>query len=533
MKKFIILYFILYVFSYSSYLVTNSEIVLFYGEENKKIEYIRGDIFDNISISQIDYSLIINNHEIINLQNYLKKTSKIAGTNILLMTYEIEESEIKLYIVPSMVERQKLYILMDLSKFKLNYDKIDMAIKISPQYDNEFILLNPNSFKYEKFNFRSENYNGDLYLAKNSRLEDLILQKINKKTKKYENDNMYFIIPNIKEDIIFDISFYEDLKLQKENLGIEDIINREFKYWGINKQIKNSLFLENLVDLKLMTSRAIIPNKIDLDRSQEDLNNKMKLYYIKSLWSYDFNVNKFFEDINLRKKDGEAVLYYAILYKYMNEKNKYLDKYLFDKKVRPEILTLLDYIKLNDNEIYTIRDNIENYFWYYVLLENIKNRPEFKEDKQFINSKEELLLNYIKKNYVLDTGLKTRITDKKANYKNIKYMDFMPASYQEKIINQDYKRYYNKKYEILMNSKDMIDLEYNLNFIEKLYQNKNIELGDKLFKTISKISKENNDYLLEKVYINENNQSGIYGEMLYLYFNVLGCREKNNVRNNE
>ena len=68
----------------------------------------------------------------------------------------------------------------------------------------------------------------------------------------------------------------------------------------------------------------------------------------------------------------------------------------------------MDYLEEVDNEIINVRDNINNYYWYYELISNIENRDEFEKDKEFIQEKKRLLLDYLNKNYVLNDGLKTK-----------------------------------------------------------------------------------------------------------------------------
>ena len=181
MKKFILLYFIIYVFSYANYLITNSEIVLFYSENNKSIEYIRGDIFNNISISNLDFKLILDNKKILSLNDKIKEVNIIKDTNILELTYKINENEIKIIVLPSMNQKGKLYFLVDLSKFYIEREKVDFVIEVVPQYDNRFIDIKNGIATYDNFSFRSENYEGNLYLARNSQIEDFTLEKIKKK----------------------------------------------------------------------------------------------------------------------------------------------------------------------------------------------------------------------------------------------------------------------------------------------------------------------------------------------------------------
>ena len=188
----------------------------------------------------------------------------------------------------------------------------------------------------------------------------------------------------------------------------------------------------------------------------------------------------------------------------------------------------MDYLEEVDNEIINVRDNINNYYWYYELISNIENRDEFEKDKEFIQEKKRLLLDYLNKNYVLNDGLKTKKDSEKSYYKNIKFINFLPREKQLEILKRDYFKYYNRLYGILQieKEKNEVDIKYNLDFIIKLYENGETKLGDILFANLKVYLKKNKGYILPVLSLNKENQPGIYGELLYLYFTAEEYREK-------
>ena len=536
MKKFIVMFFLINIFSYANYLISNSEIVLFYDKTYNNIQYIRGDVFNNIAISEIEGNLIVDKKQVIPLDSFIQSAELIPQTNILKLHYDIQGKKVTLNLIPSMVGKDKLYILVDTSLLGMDNHNIDFAFRIVPQYDNKYVeLLEDGSYKYDKFYFKSENYDGETYIGRNSKLDDFTLEDVKEKAKKYEDDNMYYIINDIKKDknVIFSVKFYDKYSETESLKSSDEVLARELGYWNnINSEErflgKNDTVLGELKNLEIITSRAVIPDQISLNKSKENLDNKMKLFYINSILNKKFNPEKLLEDINIRKKDSEAVLYYTLLFKSLNNTGNYLDKNLFDRKVSLEVLSLLDYVEEIDGEIINVRDNISNYSWYFRMIDNIVNRDEFKSDKDFIIEKRDLLYKYVGNYYVLPDGLKTRRDDKKSYYKNIKYMGFMPKEYQLKILHQDYNRYYNKMYGLLIGpeDKEKADLEYNLNFIIKLYENGEVQLADRLFANIEELIRKNNQFLLPRVKPDGYNPVGIYGEMLYLYFTALDCKER-------
>ena len=534
MKKFILLFIIIHIFSYANYLISNSEIVLFYDTNHNKIEYVRGDVFHNFEISRIEPKLVINNSEILNLDNYVKSASLVEGTNILKVIYNIDGQDIQMSVIPSMIDKSQLIFDVNLGNYK-NKENIDFVFQIVPQYDNRFAKYNKDekTYIYDNFSFTS-NYTGELFISRNGTLEDFTLEEVTELLKKYEEDNLYYIVRNVNgvKNLIFTIDFYNKDGINKKI--DRDIEEKEYIYWeGLNSESKflgqKGVVLEQLKNLEIISSRALIPDQISFNKSKEDLNNKIKLIYVNSIVDKNFDVNRFFQDINIKKKDSEAVVYYTLLFQYLNDSNNYIDPQLFDKKVSLEVLSLLDYLEEDNGSIVNVRDNIENYAWYFRLINNIKNRHEFASEKDFILKKEKLLKDYVLKNYVLKIGLKSQREDKSSSYKNIKYIDFLLKEKQIEILNRDYKKYYNRLYGVLVvkdGKEEKINLDYNLNFVIKLYQNGEYQLADKLFANIEKIVEENNQFLLPQIYINKENPAGIYGEMLYLYFLALKTKEQ-------
>lgn len=535
MKKFIVIFFITYIFSYANYLISNSEIVLFYDKKYNSIGNIRGDIFNKIDISNLDFKLLLDNKKIIDLGKYLIKLEKINENNSLKLSYLYESKKIEIFLLPSMIERETLYVLIESENYDVK-EKLGFIIGITPQYDNKDIIYDREKelYYYDNFSFKSENYIGKVYLAKNSQIEDLSFKIVDNKDTKYRDDNMYYVIENLEKDKdpIITINFYNNYTVNKLET-INNILDRETDYW-INARKnyyinwKREEFNKQLDSLKIMTSRALIPNQITLNKSQENLNNKIKLYYLNAIFNKKFDINLLFEDINIRKGDNEAVVYYTFLFKYLNKTNDYIEETFFNNKIGPEVLSLLDYLEDDNGEIVNVRDNIDNYYWYYELIENIIDRKEFESEKEFIKEKRELLLEYTRKNYFYKDGLKTRKSSEESYYKNIRFITLLPKEIQLNILKNDYKKYYNRLYGLLKgpDDKEKIDLKYNLDFIIKLYENGEKKQGDILLANLETWIRKNDGYLLNLISPDKDNSSGIYGELLYLYFTANEYKEK-------
>lgn len=536
MKKLITLFLITYIFSYANYLITNSEIVLFYDKDINSVQYIRGDVFDSIDISKIEGKLIFDEREVVSLNKYFTRAETLAQNNIFRLFYDIDGKKLCVNIIPSIYERDKLYFIVKFINFLPDGKKVDFAFRIVPQYDNRYINYNEeySSYSYEDFYFRAENYKGELYIGRNSTIENLSLERFTEKTKKYQEDNMYYIVKdvNYQKPINFVIKFYQDFK-GNNNYSGEYILSRESEYWnevGNSKNYldKQDIFLKELDNLEIITSRLVIPDKIGYNKGEESLNSKVKLYYLNALYNKNFNTNKLFEDINIRKSENQAVVYYTFLFKYLNESDKYISGEILKVKIIPEVLSLLDYLEEIENEVINVRDNINNYYWYYELIKNIEGREKLSEYRDFIEEKKKFLLKYLNDNFVLDDGLKVRKESKESYYKNIKYIGFLPKEKQLKILRADYKKYYNRYFGLLKKEGEgsKIDIEYNLNFIIKLYENGEGRLADILFANVKNYIRKNQFYISRNMYTDRSNMPEINGEMLYLYFMAEESRKK-------
>lgn len=536
MKRFILIFLMIHTFSYSNYLISNSEIVLFYDKNFNSVHFIKGDVFNPIDISKIEGKIIIDGNEIISINRFFNRTEMVPGTNILKLYYSINGQDIDVTIIPSMLEREKLYVIVDLKNL-ITDKKIGFAFHIFPQQDNgniEFIR-DSNSYVYGKhIFFKSENYGGQAFIGRDDVIENFVLEQVTGKTKKYQDDNLYYIISNVDKDepILFTFKFFENFK-NNNLIKSNDVTADEFNYWlGLKSEQKNFKNQESvntqLRMLDIITSRAVIPDSISYNNSKENLTNKMKLYYISSLFKNDFDARKMFVDINIRKTETESAAYYTYLFRYLNDQNKMFDSNFFNWKIKPEVLSMVDSIE-NNGEIFDGRDNIYNYYTQYKLLEIISQLDEFKEDMKWIEERKNLLHQFIIKNYTFEDGIKTRRADGKSSYKNVAYLDILPKNNQKKILLSDYQKYYNEKSGVLTDkNKDVVDIEYNLNFIIKLYENGFKEIADKLLFNLETIIEKNNSYIVPKIYLDKSNSAGIYGELLYLYLTAVQYRENNN-----
>ena len=280
MKKFIILFMIIHIFSYANYLISNSEIVLFYDKSYNSIHYMRGDIFQGIDISRIEGKLILDGEKVISVNKYFESANLIPQTNILKLNYNIDGKYLTINIIPSMIEKDKLYFVVEFVNFLKDNRKVDFAFRIAPQYDNKYVEYNESkdSYGYDRFYFKSENYKGETYIARDSVIEELMLEKVEGKIKKYQDDNMYYIIHNVdyNKPIEFVVKFYRDFE--------------ENKKFYLDKKIKIANYVENILS---KIGEITFEEEQDLE------------YYIESFYCY--NMAKYYYELNKKVVSVKAL----------------------------------------------------------------------------------------------------------------------------------------------------------------------------------------------------------------------------------
>lgn len=516
-----IVYFLFYltitVFSFANDMITNSEIVLYCNDSGKDIHYIKGDIFNEIDIAEIRFYLVTDD-ELIDLRNYIKKYEKIETSNSLLLAYEYQKIKINIEIYPNKRERERLNFFIKGENFN---NKTKFIVEIVPQSENKYIdYLDNGVYKYDNLYFGGEKFKGECFIAKEEEFKNFITRGIKLREKVGVIDNLYYIYSEVGNDKksfdeIFTIYFYNYDK--KKSSEIQNTEVNLFKNRVANKQLE---------DLFLCVDRRMIPDVINYKKSKEDYSVKPKLFYYNLLYNKNFEKNRIFEDSNLKKDDNEALVYYTLLFKYLNEKNLFLSEDYTQKKVVPEVLSLLDLVELIEDEIIYIQDNIEVYYWYFELIDAIENREEFFQDREFILEKKKLLTRYVRENYLTKNGVKTRKIYEEIDARNIGYINFISLDEQKKIVENDYKRYYDERLGILkIDSTNEIDVKYNLNFIIALYRIGEYQKANQLFLTLENYIQKNGNYLVSKIKLDGESNFGIEGELLYLYILALTYRE--------
>ncbi|MGF6906705.1 hypothetical protein [Fusobacterium sp. PH5-44] len=520
-KLIILFYFILNCYLYGTNMVGNGGPVFFYVNDLKTISYVRKSPFDTISISQITPMIVLDGEKIIDLKDNLIKVSRVENKNILKFQYKLNNENIYIYFYPSLIEKKMIYMIADMKEITYN-GRIDLIYQIIPQHDNRFAKIDDNSkyVSYDDIFFVTDNYTNELYLTRNGDIQGKLTEKVTSSIKKYQQDNLYYIIENIKKNksvnsaIIFEKPKINSMQVSS-TLQKEDFILKKY-YSGKHD---NFVLESNLNSLKFFTSTDKIPNEISLNVAHERSRIRTKLLYMSAIFGDNLNGKRLIDDVATRRDNIENVeLFIHILEYYLSGKGqvdiKTLNTYLF-----PQILSLCDSVTEN-GAILNGRDYSEDYYLYYKLFNIASQIREFSGEKNYIIEKRDMIKKYLLKNYYISSQgeFKDRIIEKSSNYKNIDRIDIFSKNEQTKILKKNYSKYYDEKSGLLKkSSENYIDMSYNLKFIIKLYENSMYTEGDYLVKNLNKKIKECNYRIIPQIYGNKDNSMGVYGDLIYLY----------------
>ena len=159
--------FMLSTYLYGNYIIGNGQSVFFYDENFKSISYMRKSPFDLISVSRVSPLIELDGDEIIDLKNNLVDVRKIDNKNILRFTYRLNNENIYVDFFPSLVEKNIVHIISDLSNIT-QANNFNLIFHVVPQRDNQFARMDEETvFKsYDDIFFTTDNYSNNLYYSK-------------------------------------------------------------------------------------------------------------------------------------------------------------------------------------------------------------------------------------------------------------------------------------------------------------------------------------------------------------------------------
>jgi hypothetical protein len=526
MKKILLFYILISILTYGELLSTNGEVGFFYDDDIHRIHTIKGDVFDEPIIAEIGIGVMIGKNTYL-LKDYVKDVQLLVDTNILFIKSNIEGVSINTYIFPSSEERKRIYFINEFIDIPEGVN-VQLLYKLSPYKDTGIVDYNSpqDYYTFEKMRFKSLNNKSGLYISGNEYLDVFKFREIRSQEVKYREDKLFFvtkIIGNNKKNydmVAFDFSqkdWENKLLLRPVELKKEYLLWDEWN-WNFKKYPKD--VEAQLSHLRMLTMGDKIPSFIYYGKSTENLSSRLNLSTILSIYGKSEESTRLLEDYKFKKKNTSkdvAVLF--SLFKNLGLSPKPFDNQEFLLKVYPVIMRTLMGIDSN-GKFKSGEDNIELYYNLIMFMEELLQNPvaikNISED--FVFEKLERVKNYVALNFITPEGIKDTSKSQEINPMNIKFVEIYPENSKKFLIEAQFKKYYNRRLGYLvLNGNSFMDLEYNLYFIKALYNNSFEIEGEKLYSRIREIIRKNNNYLAPKMYLKGENETGIYGNLIYLY----------------
>lgn len=526
MKKILLFYIFISLFTYGEILSTNGETAFFYDDDSQRLHSIKGDVFDEPSIAEIGIGVMIGKNTYL-LKDYVKSAKLLAGTNILLVKSGIEDVNINTYIFPSSKERKRIYFINEFLGVPEGED-IQVLYKLTPYKDTGVVNYNSpeDYYTFEKVKFKSLNNRSGLYISDDEYLNVFKFREIREEEIKYQEDKLFFITGIIGRDkknydiVAFDFSdknWENKLVLSPRELKKEYLFWDNWN-WDFRKYSKD--VGAQLSHLRMLTMGDKVPAFIYYGKSLENLSSKLNLSKILSVYGRPEESKRLLKDYKFQKKNtGEDVAVLFSLFKSWEISPEPFDNREFLSKVYPIIMRTLMGIDSN-GEFDSGEDDIELYYNLIIFMEELLQNPMAIKNisEKFVLEKLQRVKEYVELNYITPDGIKDSSKSQEVNPRNIKYVEIYPESSKRSLIEDEFKRNYSRRRGYLvLNEDSFIDLEYNLNFIKALYNNSFETEGERVYSRIREVVRENDGYLAPKLYLGEKNEAGIYGNLIYLY----------------
>lgn len=526
MKKILLLYLLISAFLYGEFLSTNGEVSFFYDDEMQRLHTIKGDVFDSPSISQIDIGIMFGK-DIYLLKDHVTDVKLIEGTSILHVKSRIEGVNINTYIFPSSDGQKRMYIINEFLN-PLEKKDIQVLYRLIPYKDTGILGYTSykNYYKYGKVRFKSLNNGSGLYISKNEYLDVFKFRQANDKDVKYQEDKLFFVTKIVdKKQKSYDmvaLDFSQDEWPNRVILTAESL-KEEYQSWGEwnwdFKRYPKDIEVQ-LSHLKMLTTGDKIPAVVYYGKSKENLSTNLNLATILSIYGKSKESRNILQDYNFRRKNSsEDVAVLLSLLKSWKFSAEPFDNSKFLMKVYPVIMRTISGID-SDGHFNGGSDEIGLYYDLVVFMEELLVNPlEIKNlPRELILEKLKKVRNYVELNFITPDGIKDTPKSTEVNPKNIKFIEMYPENAKRLLINEEFKKYYDKRLGYLvLGGEPFMNLEYNLNFAQILYNNSFETEGERLYRRIREVVVKNKSYLAPEMYTREKNEAGIYGNLIYLY----------------
>ncbi|MGL6100589.1 MAG: hypothetical protein ACRC0G_13300, partial [Fusobacteriaceae bacterium] len=409
MKKIVILFIFFCQIALSRQLVTNGEILFYYDDKRNLILDIKGSIFSEIDISQIDIGTIINGEHYY-LRDFIESNYVDKNKKSIEVLSKIDEIQLK--TTYSFINQNQFLIKTVLVGDKDIKKDIKISYNLFPKKDNGYLeLVEKGKYIYnKKISFEDSTNRGAIYFSKDpiQKGTRYFLSEVTEREINYSDKYIYYIV---------------DFEESESNLILKFGTN-------INQEIKDEIYImqpddyreiekQQLNQLKLFISRAVVPSEISQNIPKADYINELNLRYIGSYYGISY-----IKDIleKQRPKTLERIYYDFIIFKIIEEnpnlRERGQDFYNYVQK----------YIDTIFEEVYNEGDITEIFYLYKLLgsLEkySITESNEFEKFRKYRAN----ILKLVDEKFYDKTGIKNNRYSKIGEAKNLIYSE---------LINQD------------------------------------------------------------------------------------------------
>jgi hypothetical protein len=549
MKKTILLFFVLktLLFSSSEFITSNGELSFKYNEKYNKVTRLNGDMGTNkVDIDSIELGVYYKGEHYL-LSDYTVSKGFIPKTNIFETVAIFPYGKITTAYVPSMIDKNSFYII---NNYEIKKDETLEFLYLFNMSDSNGIIEYKKTKDYYKYNEKIyiKNLKNSMegYIIPASDLEVVKLKKIEDYSIKYKDQRMIMsskvrVSDREKSDIV-QIRY----GTEPDFLSFESskrLLSLEKTYWkGWLKPIPSRVdkatkkIMERfLIYLKISTNGFDYYTNIGLretSKTKDALHTAItfiKYGYLDDAKKILIRVIEREEElsyINRTKLTLEEVLEAYVYLIYLKESNDTKFYNENKEKIQKKIDKVVRSVKqdLNKKNILEKGYEFKVYYYTYNLL---KLYGGMTGEKRHL-SMEEILKNYLFKNFVSGDGIKKYVLDEKTTYSKWEYILFYGDIETKKLVDKLYSGSIFKRYPYFSSGKS-IDVETNLSLLGGLYLNNLSRIGDINLLQLNEDVEKNAMKIPNKIYLTGGKRYEVNGIDIYLtskYLNTLYDRSE-------
>jgi len=549
MKKTILLFFVLktLLFSSSEFITSNGELSFKYNEKYNKVTRLNGDMkTSKVDIDSIELGVYYKGEHYL-LSDYIVSKGFIPKTNIFKTVAIFPYGKITTTYVPSMIDKNSFYII---NNYEIKKGETLEFLYLFNMSDSNGIIEYKKTKDYYKYNEKIyiKNLKNSMegYIIPASDLEVVKLKKIEDYSIKYKDQRMIMsskvrVSDREKSDIV-QIRY----GTEPDFLSFESskrLLSLEKTYWkGWLKPIPSRVdkatqkIMERfLIYLKTSTDGFDYYTNIGL---RETSKTKDVLYTAITFIKYGYldDAKKILirgiereEELSyinrskLTLEEVQEAYVYLIYLKESNDTKFYNEN---KEKIQKKIDKIVRSVKqdLNKKNILEKGYEFEVYYYTYNLLKLYRGMTG---EKRHL-SMEEILKNYLFKNFVSGDGIKKYVLDKKTTYSKWEYILFYGDIETKKLVDKLYSGSIFKRHPYFSSGKS-IDVETNLSLLGGLYLNNLSRIGDINLLQLNEDIEENAMKIPNKIYLTGGKRYEVNGIDIYLtskYLNTLYDRSE-------